>query len=136
MAEFDVLVRLVMEMLSHPDKFQLPALANMSMKNLVQFVVTMCDCLPTFKSESGAVDVGTLSRMEQSLSMLTAASGRIILMQKMLQESIDSITRNSELSTHRPRDANQTTNSVLDRPKPAPTPTSALPPYQIERLLF
>ena len=135
-AEFGVLVRLVMEMLSNPEKFHQPTTSNMSMKNLIQLVVTLCDCLPTFKSESGIVDVGTVSRMERLLSILTGASGRIISMQKLLQESIDSISRNSELSTGRQSDTNQSASNILDRPKSTPTPTAALPPYQIERLLF
>ena len=136
LAEFEVLVRLVMEMLSDPDKFQIPPSLNMSMKNLLQLVVTLCDCLSTLKRESGSVDAGTLPRMEHLLSMVTAASGRILSMQKLLQDSILAITRNAELSTQRQTDTNQPVNTILDRLKPVPTPTAALPPYQIERLLF
>jgi hypothetical protein len=136
MAEFEVLMRLMLEMLSNPDKFHLPVSSNMSMKNLLQLIVTLCDCLPTFKSESGTVDVGTLPRMERLLSMLTGATGRILSMQKLLQESIDSISRNTAVSTGRQTESMEPASNVLDRPKPTPKPTAALPPYQIERLLF
>ena len=73
--------------------------------------------------------------MEQVLSKLTAASGRMLSMQKLLQESIECITRNTE-SSQRHIETNQQANNALDRPKPTPKPTTSLPPYQIERLLF
>ena len=126
-----------MEMLSNPDKFhQTVTLNTTSMKNLLQLIVTLFDCLPTFKSDSSIMDVETVSQMERLLAILAASSGRILSIQKLLQESMESIARNAELSTPPQFETNQPVNDTLDRPKLKPTPTSALPAYQIERLFF
>ena len=136
-SKFKVLLRLVMEMLSNPDKFhQTVTLNTTSMKNLLQLIVTLFDCLPTFKSDSSIMDVETVSQMERLLAILAASSGRILSIQKLLQESMESIARNAELSTPPQFETNQPVNDTLDRSKLKPTPTSALPAYQIERLFF
>lgn len=131
-AEFQVLLRLTMEMLSNPDKFHLPTSSKTSMKNLLKLIVTLYDCIPAFKADSSAIDP---THMEHILSNLTAASGRMLSMQKLLQDTIDAISQNTE-STQRQIETNQPANNVLDRPKQSPKPTTSLPPYQIERLLF
>lgn len=131
-AEFQVLLRLTMEMLSNPDKFHLPASPKTSMKNLLKLIVTLYDCIPAFKDDSSAIDP---TKMEHILSNLTAASGRMLSMQKSLQDTIDAISQNTE-STQRQIETNQPANNVLDRPKHPPKPTASLPLYQIERLLF
>lgn len=137
MPKFQVLLRLVMELLSNPDKFhQSVTLNTTSMKNLLQLIVTLFDCLPTLKNDSSTMDVETVSQMERLLAMLAASSGRILSIQKLLQESMESIARNGQLSTPPQKETNKPANDTLDRPKSKPTPTSALPPYQIERLLF
>jgi hypothetical protein len=135
-SEFEVLIRLILEMLSNPERLHLSPSSNISMKNLLQLVVTLCDCLPTFHNEASSFDVGTLSRMERLLSKTIVASGRILSMQKLLQESMDIMSRKSEFSTSRQSDTNPSPNDVLEPPKLIPTPTIALPPYQIERLLL
>jgi hypothetical protein len=73
--------------------------------------------------------------MVHLLSNITAASRRMLSIQKLLQATIDSISQNTE-STLRQIEPNQPANNVPDRPKQTPKPTASLPPYQIERLLF
>lgn len=120
--EVQFLARCFMDMLTAPDKFRLLAPKAGAMGNALQYLSALCDSLQGSVSE----DEGkTFSRIRSALSAEISKTGIILSLHKTVQESVEFIGVGAA-------GRSEASEQVINDKKPS----TSLPPYQIERLVF
>jgi hypothetical protein len=135
--EIQILLQLVIHMISTPERAKVYPPPSFSMKNLIQLIGTLCDCLQSYDNQMEHGRKIVLEQIKDSLSTISSATGKVLSLQKLLQESIECIVGN-DLSAEQSKveiesNQNKEQTTTIDRKKSV---TTALPPYQIERLLL
>ena len=109
-------------MLTAPDKFRLLAPKAGAMGNALQYLSALCDSLQGSVSE----DEGkTFSRIRSALSAEISKTGIILSLHKTVQESVEFIGVGAA-------GRSEASEQVINDKKPS----TSLPPYQIELLVF
>jgi hypothetical protein len=159
-AEIQLLLRLVVEILSNSENLMgvivpsSPTTPMGGMKNWLQYVAILCDCLRNNMclddddddSDSHKSNVATmketLERVQNVVQSMTLTTGSILSLQNVLQESLEQFRMNeahgssntsNRLGTSPTKNDATTYDPTIVSPRKTHT---SLPPYQIERLLF
>jgi hypothetical protein len=134
--EMSLCLGLIMDILSESNQFGLPSVTKNGMKNIWQHVAILCDCLDNcIRENTGTNDFDvsymktSLERVQKVVHSMTTMTSNLLSLQRFIPESDDHNPASIASSLERP-DASE---DKLLTPRKAST---ALPPYQIERLLF
>jgi hypothetical protein len=138
--EFHILLQLAIQIISTPEKVKVHSPRNISQKSILQFVATLCDCIQRYNETIGNDNEqkNILGRIQNSLTTLSSATRKLLSLQRLVHESMDYIVRNNDFDTEQPQQPIETNPqqqlaNANDRKKSS---TTAIPPYQIERLIL
>jgi hypothetical protein len=119
--EVRLLAQFLIDILTSPDKFRLSLKAGAT-SNALQCLSALCDSLHGTLAEDEGKD---FARIRNAVSAELSKTGVILSLQKALQESVELIGSGSG-------GRSEASGQVMSDKKPS----TSLPPYQIERLLF
>jgi hypothetical protein len=134
--EMSLFLGLIIDSLSDSNQFELPSVTQNGTRNILQHVATLCDGLDLcIRDNSGMNEIDlasikrTLERAKKVVHSMTSVARNLLSLQRLLPKCDDLIPLSNTSRFERPGASKENLGTSRQA-------STALPPYQIERLLF